>query len=267
MSDFYRRLLSLLDEGRRLAIATIVESQGSTPQQQGGRMIVAEGGDTWFSVGGGLLEARVIEEAKACLAEGRSALKSWDLKETGDEALGMVCGGRVTVYIEVASPPDELVIFGAGHVGRALARLAGGLGFSLAVVDDRAEMLDPQAFPPGTRFHLTDRGYRQNPPRLTDKSYVVLVTRSHDTDELALRGLLDAPAAYLGMIGSARKVRVVFERMVKEEGVPAGALERVYAPIGFPIGSHLPEEIAISIMAEIVAVRNGASNRPGNRSK
>jgi xanthine dehydrogenase accessory factor len=213
-----------------------------------------------------LLEAMVIEEAKACLAEGRSSLKSWDLKETGKEALGMVCGGRVTVFIETALPPDELVIFGAGHVGRALARQAGGLGFSLAVVDDRAGMLDPQAFPPGARFHLTDRGYRENLPRLTARSYVVLVTRSHETDELALRGLLDAPAAYLGMIGSERKVRVVFERMVREEGVPAAALERVYAPIGFPIGSHLPEEIAISILAEIVAVRNGASKHPRDRS-
>lgn len=267
MTEFYRRLLSLLEEGRRLAVATIVESRGSTPQQRGGRMIVGDGGETWFTIGGGLIEALVIEEARACLAADRSSLKTWDLQETGEDATGMVCGGRVTVFIEPVAPPDDLVIFGAGHVGRALARLAAGLGFSLAVVDDRPDMLDPRAFPPGTRFFLTDAGYRQNLPRLSGNSYIVLVTRGHDTDEMALRGLLDAPAAYLGMIGSGRKVRVVFERMVKDEGVPPEKLERVHAPIGFPIGSHLPEEIALSIMAEIVAVRNGASRPTGKPSE
>src|SRR5262245_51019866 len=137
MFDFYRKLMSLLDAGRPVAVATIVDSKGSTPQPQGGKMIVTEAGAIHFSIGGGALEALVIDEAKKCLASGRPARKSYSLHDVGDDALGMACGGKATVYIEVIAPPNELVIFGAGHVGRALARLAAPLGFSVTVVDDR----------------------------------------------------------------------------------------------------------------------------------
>jgi len=263
MIEFQRRLLTLLDEGHRLAVATIIESRGSTPQQSGGKMIVMEDGRIFFSIGGGALEAMVIQEALACLAENRTALKSYALHDVGDDALGMACGGKATVYVEVLSPPNDLVIFGAGHVGRALARLAPPLEFAVTVVDDRPHMLDPDQFPAGSRFHATDRTFIEHLPRLGASSFVVLVTRCHETDEAALRSILDAPVAYLGMIGSKRKVKVVFDRLIAD-GVPRSALERIRAPIGMPIGSHLPEEVALSIMAEVVAVRNGAARKAGD---
>lgn len=261
MFDFYRTLISLIDEGRRVAVATIIEARGSTPQEQGGKMIVTDDGKSFFSVGGGALEAMVLEEARTCLEAGRPALKSYSLHEVGDDALGMACGGKAMVYIEVIMPPHDLVVFGAGHVGRALARLAAPLGFGITVVDDRPGMLQAEAFPPGTRLITTDRNYSENLPRITPASYVVLVTRCHDTDEAALRSLIHVPTAYLGMIGSKRKVKVVFERMAGE-GIDRALFENVRAPIGLPIGSHLPDEVALSIMAEIVAFKNGVAGEP-----
>lgn len=263
MSEFYRQLIEYVNEGRPVAVATLIEVRGSTPQALGGKMIVLEDGSIAFTIGGGALEAEVIAEARACLAAGRSALKSYALHEQGEDALGMACGGRATVFIEVIRPAERLVIVGAGHVGRALARLARPLGFGLEVVDDRPAMLDPAAFPPGTRLHATDREFRDHWPTLDERCFVAIVTRCHETDEAALRTLLETPLAYLGMIGSKRKVQVVFDRMV-ESGVARAALERVHAPIGLPIGSHRPEELAISILAEVVAVRNGLPGATGS---
>ncbi len=255
MSGFYQKVLSLLDAGHSIAVATLVETKGSTPQVQGGKMIITGDGEIFFSIGGGALEASVIAEAKVCLAEGRRALKTYALHDVGDDALGMACGGKATVFIEPLRAPDRLLVFGAGHVGRALCRLAETLGFGIDVVDDRPDMLDPTHFPDGTRFHLTDRRFRDNLPPFGTDAHVVLVTRCHETDEAALESVIALPAAYMGMIGSRRKVRVVFENLEKA-GIPREAMARVRAPIGIPIGSHMPEEVALSIMAEIVAVRN-----------
>jgi len=261
MLEFHRTLLTLLEGGQRVAVATIVEARGSTPQREGGRIIVAEDGRTWFTIGGGAFEALVIDDARTCLRESKSELKTYSLHESGEEALGMACGGRAQVFIEVSGLVENLLVFGAGHVGRALARLAAGVGFGITVVDDRSAMLDAPAFPAGTRLVETDRLFREALPPIDDHSYVVLVTRCHDTDEAALRALAGQPWRYLGMIGSRRKVRVVLDRLL-EQGVPAATLERVHAPIGVPIGSHRPEEVAVSILAELVAIRNGVPS-PG----
>lgn len=261
MLEFHRTLISLLESRRRIAVATLVESRGSTPQREGGRIIVAEDGTTWFTIGGGAFEGMVIDDARTCLREGRSELKSYSLHESGEEALGMACGGRAQVFIEVPGLSEQLIVFGAGHVGRALARLAATVGFGITVVDDRVAMLDPSVFPAGTSLVETDRLFSEALPRIDDHSYVVLVTRCHETDEAALRSLADQPWRYLGMIGSRRKVRVVLDRLLAL-GVPASTLDRVHAPIGVPIGSHRPEEVAVSILAELVAIRNGVDS-PG----
>jgi xanthine dehydrogenase accessory factor len=261
MIDFHRQLLQLLESGRRVAVATIVEARGSTPQREGGRIIVAEDGATWFTIGGGAFEALVIDDAKGCLREGRSDLRNYSLHDSGDEALGMACGGNALVFIEVPPIVPPLLIFGAGHVGRALARLAVGVGFAVTVLDDRPAMLEPGSFPAGTKLVATDRQFREGVPPIGPETSIVLVTRCHDTDEAALEGLARAPWRYLGMIGSRRKVKVVFDRLL-ERGVPREVLDRIHAPIGVPIGSHLPEEVAVSILAELVAVRNGLAS-PG----
>ncbi|HEX7881074.1 MAG TPA: XdhC/CoxI family protein, partial [Candidatus Eisenbacteria bacterium] len=245
MIDFQRQLLQLLESGRRVAVATIVEARGSTPQREGGRIIVAEDGATWFTIGGGAFEALVIDDAKECLRSGRSDLKSYSLHDSGDEALGMACGGNAMVFIDVPPIAPPLLIFGAGHVGRALARLAVGFGFRVSVIDDRPDMLDTAAFPAGTTLIATDRSFRENVPPIDAATSIVLVTRCHDTDEAAFEGVAHAPWSYLGMIGSRRKVKVVFDRLV-ERGMARDILDRIHAPIGVPIGSHLPEEVAVS---------------------
>lgn len=261
MIDIHRKFLDLTESGRRVAMATIVEARGSTPQRVGGRILVAEDGETWFTIGGGAFEALVIDDARACLLEGRSAVKSYSLHESGEEALGMACGGRATVFIDVPEEPPALHIYGAGHVGRVLARLAMEVGFRPTVVDDRPAQLDPSAFPPGTLLVATDRTFRMGCPVPTADGYVVLVTRCHETDQAALEGLVGVPWRYLGMIGSRRKVRVVLDRL-REKGVDESILARVHAPIGVPIGSHRPAEVAVSILAELIAVRNGVPS-PG----
>lgn len=261
MVDFYRTLLGLLEEGTPVAVATIIESRGSTPQREGGKMIVADDGRSWFTIGGGAFEALVIDDARACLAGGRSDTRRYSLHESGEDALGMACGGTALVFIEVLRASSDLIIFGAGHVGRALARMAAPLGFRCTLVDDRPGMLEAAAFPAGSRLVLTDRDYAANIPATNPGSYVVLVTRCHDTDEASLRSLLHGRWLYLGMIGSRRKVMVVFDRL-RGQGVDEAILQRVHAPIGVPIGSHLPGEVAVSIMAELVAVRNGLES-PG----
>lgn len=260
MLDIYRKLLALVDSGRRVALATIVDARGSTPQREGGRMLIAEDGETWFTIGGGAFEALVIDDARACLREGRSALKSYSLHESGEDALGMACGGRASVFIEVPARPDALHVYGAGHVGRVLAQLAVLAGFRPTVIDDRAAMLDPAAFPPGTELRRTDRTFRENPLSPAG-AYVVLVTRCHETDQAALETVAGGAWRYLGMIGSRRKVRVVLQRL-RDGGIPAEVLDRVHAPIGVPIGSHAPVEVAVSILAELIAVRNGVPS-PG----
>lgn len=257
MLEFYRKLVQLMEEGCPVAVATLVEVRGSTPQLHGGKMLVLEDGRSFFSIGGGALEAEVIGEARRCLAEGRHAFRSYALHEQGEDALGMACGGRASVFVESVLPAETLVIAGAGHVGRALARLAAPLGFRVHVLDDRPDMLDPAAFPAGCRLVATDRTFHEGWPRLDERSYVALVTRCHETDESALRAILGAPCRYVGMIGSRRKVRVVFDRMIAG-GIAPESLERIHAPIGVPIGSHQPDEVAISIIAEILGVRNGA---------
>jgi xanthine dehydrogenase accessory factor len=167
----------------------------------------------------------------------------------------MACGGRSTVVIEVLSPPQRLVIFGAGHVGRALALAAGDLGFAVSVVDDREEHLSPALYPGGVELVRAPSEYDGELPELDEGCYVVILTRSHVTDYRVLRYAVDRGTAYLGMIGSRRKVKGALDKL-KSEGVPSASIDRVRAPIGLDIGSKTPKEIAISILAEVIRARN-----------
>jgi len=265
---FYETVARLLREGRAVAVATVVGSRGSTPRGAGSRMIVAADGETLFSVGGGAFEALVVADARAALEEGRGFEKEYRFVESGDGAVGMVCGGSARVLFEVVRPPARLLVFGAGHVGREVARLAAHLGFEVTVADDRPAQLDPRRFPSGARLLRVASDFSGTLPAVPDGAYVAIVTRCHRTDLAALRHVAGAAAAYVGVIGSRRKVAVLKERAAGL-GVPGAALERLRAPIGLPIGAETPEEIAVSIVAEIIQVRNsgggaekGARGRP-----
>jgi xanthine dehydrogenase accessory factor len=255
---FYEEVTRWLRAGRALAIATILDRQGSAPRSAGARMIIGADGDTCFSIGGGAFEALVIGDARAAIASGRGFTKEYRFTEAGEGATGMVCGGSVRVLVEVVEPPLPLLVFGAGHVGRALAHLGARLGFALTVIDDRDRELDPSRLPAGATLVHAAPDFATGLPPVPPGAYVAVVTRCHRTDLAALRHAAGSGAAYLGLIGSRRKVATVVERAI-EAGTPPAALDGLRAPIGLPIGAETPEEIAVSIMAEMVAVRRGAA--------
>ena len=255
--SFHEAVVRCLRQGKRLALVTLIETQGSTPRKAGARMAVAEDGTLVDSVGGGALEALVLEDAKALLGTGGSQVKEYILREGEDPgSTGMVCGGRVRVHLQVELPPERLLIFGAGHVGAALAAVARPLGFATTVLDDRREFLDPARLPEGVEIWPLGPDFAGELPPVDAATYVAVVTRCHRTDLAALRRVLETPACYVGLIGSRRKVRVVLERL-RREGFPESRLGGLRAPIGLPIGACTPAEIAVSIAGEMIQARRG----------
>jgi xanthine dehydrogenase accessory factor len=258
MVEFMRTLLGLLEEGKECATATLVDSIGSTPGKAGHRMIVLPDRSIRFTIGGGPLEAMVIGDCLALMAQGQNGVREYRLVPAGENAAGMVCGGTVRVFIEHHVPAPPLVVFGAGHVGAAVIEMAAGLGFRRVVADDRPEFLAADRFSPDVVRHLCPAGYRGDLPAVAADAYTVIVTRCHATDREILARLARQPVAYLGMIGSARKVETVLGEL-EADGVPRAALAHLHAPVGLKIGARSPREIALAILAEVVAVRSGAA--------
>ncbi len=236
--------------GRAAVLITVVRTGGSTPRKSAAKMLVYRDG-TDGTIGGGRVELEAIEAARALLGEGyaaRPALRRWHL--THD--LAMCCGGEMEVFMEPMLPTARLFVCGGGHVGRALAPIAAQLGFAVQVVDDLDENLRAERFPEGTS--LCDTFDVASWPALSEDDYVVVVTRDHAIDQRLMEALLPRPLAYLGLIGSRRKIALFKERTVAR-GLDAALWERVRAPIGLEIGAETPEEIAVAIAAELVAVR------------
>ena len=253
---FWEALQRYLDEGRPVAVATVVRASGSVPRRVGAKMIVAGRGETFDTIGGGSFEALVIEDALAVVVSGAAELKRYTFSEGGREATGQVCGGTVEVFLEPVVADEVLLILGAGHVGQALARLATGLGLRIVVADDRPEFLRAELFPPATRLVLTDANYEQGIAAPDGRTWVAVVTRCHQTDRVALGRALAGEPRWIGLIGSQRKKLRIFEDL-RQAGVPAARLEAVRCPIGLDIGAETPAEIAVAIVAQIVAERRG----------
>jgi xanthine dehydrogenase accessory factor len=246
-----------------VVVATVVRDSGSVPRRSGAKMLVLPDGKTRGTVGGGLFESLVIRDALNALACRQSVTRgySFNPEGTNPQAFGAVCGGRAEIFLEVLMPPDRLLIVGGGHCGRALARMASLLDFSIVLADDRAEFARPEdyAYPNVESVMHLPPDYAGLPVP-DENTYVALVSKGFVTDEAALRRVLDSPAAYIGMIGSKRKREVVYDAL-RADGVPEEKLSRVHAPIGLDIGADTPEEIAVSILAEIIQVRAN-SRRP-----
>ena len=255
-------LEAFLDElrsGRRAVLATIVRASGSTPRTMGARMIVRADGSSFGTIGGGAFEAMVTGDAKELLAEAdpAPALKRYTFTEQGDNALGMACGGTAEVLLEAAGSGARLIVFGAGHVGLALARIAATVGFAPELVDDRPGFCDAARDASVGRVWNCDAAFVTGVPPLDPGCYVAVVTRCHRTDRLALKHVLGQPLRYVGLIGSRRKKAVIFGELAEQDGVPPEDLARVRCPIGLPIGGETPEEIAVSIVAELLQVKHG----------
>lgn len=261
MADSILASLAALERaGEAAVLCTIIRERGSVPRHVGSKMLVYPNGVIAGTIGGGEMESRVIREALEALHEGKPRLVTYTLvnPQAGDPG---VCGGEVEVFVEPHLPTPTLVVIGAGHVGRALVHLGKWLGFRVAVSDDRAELCTPEALP-GADLYLPGPA-AELPGRLSfnAQTYIVMPTRGVPLDVSALPALLAAPHAYLGVIGSRRRWQTAV-RQLTAQGVPAAALARVHAPMGLELRAETPEEIAVSILAEILMLRNGGDGRP-----
>jgi xanthine dehydrogenase accessory factor len=241
-------------------LATVIEGDGSTPVKPGMKLAVRYDGSIIGTIGGGELERRVIERITS---ERPLEVQRWrydlGLGEDAGEKTGMICGGTQEILIEPLFIGTPLFIYGGGHCGVALSALASKVGFTITVVDDREEWSSREKHPGAARTLCSSfLDITSHLPHTPD-TFIVIMTHGHKHDEAVLRQILPTPHAYLGMLGSERKVTEVFERM-KRDGFSEEELRRVYSPAGFAIGSHTPEEIAISIIAQMLAVKNG---KPG----
>jgi len=254
MADIYQEIVRIRTEGEEAALVTIVSASGSTPREEGAKMLVKADGSILGSIGGGSLEAQIIKEAIKVIGQGKPKQLHTSLtaKEVEDE--GMLCGGEVEVFIEPILTPPTLYIFGGGHISLSLARMGKLLGFKIAVIDDRPEFANADRFPEVDTILAED--FARAFPRLKiDKSsYIVIVTRNHQYDDMVLEWAAGTRAKYIGMIGSKAKNKAIFSHL-ESKGMAKEQLDRVHAPIGLEINAQTPEEISVSILAEIVKVR------------
>lgn len=253
IDNLYQEIVANLKKGRRFALATIIRTRGSSPRQVGAKMIVYPDGTTWGTIGGGKFEKLAIEDSLVLLnGNSRNCIKKYRFSKFGDDATGMCCGGEAELYMEVYTESDRIIIFGGGHIGGELVRLLEGSSFNITVIDDRPEFLDIQG--PHAETIQTDEDYQTNFPTIDKNCYVVLVTRGHKSDQAILARIIGNDMAYIGMIGSRAKIASTFAAL-EEQGIDKKALKKIHSPIGLDIGGEGPYEIAISIIAEIIAVK------------
>ena len=252
--DLYEEIVRLRNQGRRGALATIVNVRGSIPSFRTAKMLVRDDGSIVGTIGGGCVEAEVWQAARDVMESERPRTLKFDLNNDAKLDTGLVCGGTLEIFIEPVLPPAELYIFGAGHVATSLYTVARVVGFDITIVDDRDAYANRERFPEAQRVIAEDFEKAMAQLEPSETSYIVIATRGHRDDMRVLRWAVQTPARYVGMIGSKRKTIGIFEEL-KKEGVPAHLFERVHAPIGLDIGAITPEEIAISITAELIASR------------
>ncbi len=252
--DLYEEIVKLRQSGRRGAVATIVNVRGSIPSFKTAKMLVRDDGSIFGTIGGGCVEADVWQAAREVMESERPKTLTFDLNNDPKYDTGLVCGGTLEVFVEPVLPPAELYIFGAGHVAAALYRVARIAGFDVTVVDDREAYANRERFPEAQQVIAEDFEKAMAELKPSESSYIVVVTRGHRDDMRVLRWAVQSPARYVGMIGSKRKTVTIFKEL-QQEGIPAKLFDRVHAPVGLDIGAITPEEIAVSITAELIAKR------------
>ncbi len=260
--DLFEEIARLRRAGRKSALATIIKVNGSIPSHPGARMLVRDDGSIAGTIGGGCVEAEVWQAAREVMETGKACIRSFSLAEDAAHDNGLICGGQLEIYIEPVEPLPRVCIFGAGHISRALSKLCSMLGFSVTVVDDRESYASRERFPEADA--VIAGNYEEIFPALDilPDSYLIIVTRGHRDDMRVLRWAVTTGAGYIAMIGSRRKVISVVKGLQKE-GLAPELFQRVHAPMGLDIGAVTPEEIAVSVAAEMIAVRRkAASNWP-----
>lgn len=257
--DIYEEVVRLRRCGRKGALATIVKVNGSIPSYPGAKILVRDDGTFTGTIGGGCVEAEVWQTAREVMDSGRPRLLAFSLAEDAAYDNGLICGGQLEIYIEPVEPLPQAFLFGAGHISKSLARLCSMLGFSVTVIDDRESFANRERFPDADE--IIAGNYEEIFPKLpvNSTSYLIIVTRGHRDDMRVLRWAATTPAAYVAMVGSRRKVISVVRELVRE-GMDPELFRRVHAPMGLDIGAVTPEEIAVSVAAEMIAVRRRAAS-------
>ncbi len=255
--DLFEEIVRLRREGKRAALATIVHTNGSIPSYESSRMLVREDGSIAGTVGGGCVEAEVWAAAKEVIRAEAPRKMTFNLNNEASYDNGLICGGTLEIFVEPILPQPMLYIFGGGHVSMALAQAAHAAGFAIGVIDDRESFANAERFPMAGEIYTN---YEDALAKLKPNasSYLVIVTRGHRDDMRVLAWAVGTPARYIGMIGSKRKVLSIYKALEKD-GIPAEKFERVHAPMGLDIGALTPEEIAISISAELIGIRRNAA--------
>jgi xanthine dehydrogenase accessory factor len=254
MADIYQEILENKNKGEDAALVTIISTAGSTPREVGAKMLVKADGTVVGTVGGGSLEFLATNEAIKAIQTGKSKRIDYSLQPGGDT--DMTCGGDAEIFIEPILSLPSLYIFGGGHIGLALTKMGKLCGFKVIVIDDRPEYANAERFPEADRTVVSEYKDAFAAVKVDRSGYIVIVTHGHKGDAVALEGALATSAPYIGMIGSKKKVAATYNRLV-EKGIPREELNRVHSPIGLDIYAQTPEEIAVSIMAEIISIRRG----------
>jgi xanthine dehydrogenase accessory factor len=255
--DIYEEIVRLRRDGRRGALATIVNVRGSIPSFQTAKMLVRDDGSMIGTIGGGCVEAEVWQAAREVIESEKPRTLSFNLNNNPRYDTGLVCGGTLEVFVEPVLPVANLYIFGAGHVAQSLYKVARIAGFDVTIIDDRESYANRERFPEARDIYADDFEKSMGQLAPSESSFIVIVTRGHRDDMRVFRWALDQPSRYLGMIGSRRKVIAIYKELEKE-GVTREKFARVHAPIGLDIGAITPEEIAVAITAEMIAVRRHA---------
>lgn len=253
MLDIYQELVNITLKGELAVMATVVSSQGSAPRKAGAKMLIKKDGTLIGTVGGGAVERRVQEKAIELMNSGEPQILNFDLSGTKKEE-PMICGGQMTVFMEPVLPLETLYLFGAGHISRSTAPVAKMLGFHIVVIDPRPEHNNSNRFPDADSLVVEDYASAFSKLNINVDSYIVILTPGHVSDEQCLEFAVGTGAKYVGMIGSKKKVREIKEHL-SLKGVSQQRLDGIYSPIGLDVNAESPEEIAVSILAEIIKVR------------
>jgi len=257
--DIYEEIVKLRREGRKAALATIVNVRGSIPSFETAKMLVRDDGSILGTIGGGCVEAEVWQAAREVMEQEKPRTLTFNLNQNPKYDTGLVCGGTLEVFVEPVLPSAVLYLFGAGHVAASVYKVARIAGFEVVVVDDREAYANAVRFPDAREIHAED--FQEAFEKLSpdESSFIVIVTRGHRDDMRVLRWAVSTPARYIGMIGSKRKVLTIY-RELENEGIAPEKFDRVHAPVGLDIGAITPEEIAVAVVAEMIAIRRRAEN-------
>ncbi len=253
MLEIYQELVNLISKGERAVLATIISSQGSTPRKAGAKMLIKEDGTFVGTIGGGGTEHKIRDKVAEVMKSGEPQIVRFDLSGKEKDA-AMICGGQMDVFLEPILPSEILYLFGAGHIAQSTAAMGNMLGFRVVVIDPRPEYNNSEWFPNADSLIVEEYESAFSRLSVDEGSYIVIYTTGHVLDEQCLHFAVGSKARYIGMIGSKKKVMEVKERLL-QKGVSQQQLDRVYAPIGIEIGAETPEEIAISILVEIIKAK------------